>query len=120
MNEEDDEDGDELGPTQEEMTLMRQVSVDATAAIDDLLLGQCGERWIKVANLIGRSLDEFERLVTEQPYVLMQMRLLDLEQQGRVDISGNVMRIRESEVRLSRRADEAQYVAQPGAPTAGH
>ena len=97
-----DESGDEDDePSAEELALIRAVTPDQAIAVDNLLVAACTTRWRKVAAVVGVSLDEYDRQFPELPYVYMQLRLLSLVQRGVLEAQGDIMAIRQSEVRLS-------------------
>lgn len=95
----DDDFGDE-GPTAEELALIRQLSPQDAEAADALVLGHCSGQWQKVAMVVGAALDEFDARFPGLPYICMQVRMLELQGQGRLEIRGDVMAMRQSEVRL--------------------
>ena len=101
MNSHDrDEDPDEFDPNPEEMSLIRQATSIEAEGVDALILAQCTPRWGKVAMVVGSLLDEFEAKYPHLPYVYMQVRMLELEHQGRLEIAGDVMQVRAAEIRL--------------------
>ena len=100
MNAANDDDIDEEGPTPEELVQIRKATETDEAAVDALIVGKCVDRWQKVAMIIGNSLDEYESKFPHLPYVYMQIRMLALEQAGAIELQGNVMSMRTSEVRL--------------------
>jgi hypothetical protein len=101
MNAEDqNEESDEFDPTPEELSLIRQATPVVAEEVDALILSRCTNRWGKVAMIVGSLLDDFEAKYPYLPYVYMQVRMLELEHQGRLEIAGDVMQVRASEVRL--------------------
>ncbi len=57
--------------------------------------------------VVGASLDEYDRLFPELPYVCMQFRLLSLVERGVLEAQGDIMAMRHSEVRLTEFASAA-------------
>lgn len=96
----DDEENDDE-PTPEELAQMRQVTAADAAAVDALILQSCTERWRKVAMVVGTSLKEFDAKFPHLPYVYMPVRIIELEQSGALEVQGDPMAMRFSEVRLA-------------------
>ncbi len=90
-------------PTSEEIEQMRQATLDEAAAVDALILRYCTQQWHKVAMVVGQSLNEFEAKFRHLPFIYMQVRMLELQDSGRIEIRGDVMSMRTSEVRLTAR-----------------
>ena len=108
MNSEDhDEDPDEFDPTPEELALIRKATPTEAEGVDTLILSRCTNRWGKVAMVVGSLLDDFEANYPHLPYVYMQVRMLELEHQRRLEIAGDVMQVRASEIRLPSVSNEA-------------
>ena len=57
--------------------------------------------------VVGMLLAEFEAKFKHLPYVFMQLRIQELVRNGRLEAQGDVMHMRESEVRLSSSAHDA-------------
>ena len=87
-------------PTVEELAAMRAATPLEAAAVDALVLGACDHRWRKVAMVVGALLDRFDSGYPHLPFVYLQARMLELEDQGRLEVRGDVMAMRHSEVRL--------------------
>lgn len=100
MNEDDDMDGafDEA-PTREELHRIRDLSSEALSALDALLLSRCDDEWRPVAAVVGSSLDEFEALQPDLPFVFLPMRLQALVEQDRLEARGPVMAMSGAEIR---------------------
>ena len=99
--EHEDEYDDEYDPTPEEIDLMRKATASEQAEVDALLIANCNARWQKVAMVVGNLLGEFDKRFPHLPYIYMQVRLLELEDKGLIEIQGDVMQMRASEVRLT-------------------
>jgi hypothetical protein len=98
-----DDDADEYDdgePSAEEIASMKQATPLQVQGVDTLILSNCSTAWRKVAMVVGASLDQFDVKFPNLPYVFMQVRLLELEDSGIVEIQGDVMSMRASEVRL--------------------
>ena len=95
-----DENSDEFGPTEEELVLIRKATSNEAAEVDALILSHCSVRWTKVAMIIGSLLDEFDAKYPNLPYVYMQIRMLELEHRLQIEVRGDVMQARASEIRL--------------------
>ena len=96
-----DEDPDEFDPTPEELNLIRQATSIEAEGVDALILGCCTHNWGKVAMVVGSLLDDFEAKYPHLPYVYMQVRMLEMEHQGLLEIAGDVLQVRAAEIRLS-------------------
>lgn len=98
----DDEENDG-DPTPEELAQMRRATAaDAdAAAVDALILQSCTDRWRKVAMVVGTSLKEFDAKFPHLPYVYMPVRIIAMEASGALEVQGDPMAMRFSEVRLS-------------------
>ena len=79
---------------------MRKATPADATAVDALVLSKCSSTWRKVAMVVGSSLDEFEARFVNLPYVYMQIRMLELEDAGVLEVQGDVMSMRHAEVRL--------------------
>lgn len=100
-NDDDIDDIDDGEPTADEIASMRRATPAQAEGVDALILSKCTTRWQKVAAVVGSSLDEYELAFPGLPYVYMQVRMLEMEDAGIVEIQGDVMSMRASEVRLS-------------------
>ncbi len=98
---EDDDFGDDAGPSPEELARIRQAGPQAEAAVDALVLRHCGPAFAPVADVVGAALDAFEAAHPQLPYVYLQMRLADLARRGVVQVQGDPMSLRRAQVRLA-------------------
>ncbi len=98
--ESDGEENDD-DPTPEESAQMRRATAADAAAVDALILQSCTDRWRKVAMVVGNSLEEFDAKFPHLPYVYMPVRIIAMEQSGALDVQGDAMAMRFSEVRLA-------------------
>jgi hypothetical protein len=96
----DDEERDD-DPTPEELAQMRRATADDAAAVDALILQSCTHRWRKVAMVFATSLNEFDAKFPHLPYVYMPVRIIAMEQSGVLEVHGDAMAMRFSEVRLA-------------------
>lgn len=96
----DIDDIDDGEPTAEEIATMRRATAAQAEGVDALILSKCTAMWSKVAAVVGASLDEYEARFPGLPYVYLQVRMLELEEAGRIEIQGDVMAMRASELRL--------------------
>jgi hypothetical protein len=94
-------------PSAEEIAQMRAATAAEAAAVDKLILAACVHRWRKVAMIVGTTMNEFESRFPHLPYVYLQVRMQNLEDRGVIEVQGDVMAMRHSEVRLAGQADEA-------------
>ena len=95
------EDDEDEAPSAEELAQIRLATPADAAAVDALVLGHCTDRWAKVAEVVGASLDDFEAAFPRLPYVYLQLRLAELVQRGRLEAQGDVMAMRHAEIRLA-------------------
>jgi hypothetical protein len=88
-------------PTEEEISRMLAASKEEYEAVDAMILRECSSQFQKVAKIVGDLLKEFDRLYGHLPFALLQARMEHLEELGRVEIVGDVWRMRYSEIRLA-------------------
>lgn len=86
-------------PSAEEIAQMRAATPDEARAMDELILRECSEHWRKVAMVVGKLLDEFDRAFAHLPLAYIQARRQELEDAGSVEIAGDVWAMRHSEIR---------------------
>jgi hypothetical protein len=98
--EDETDDFDDGEPTAEEIANMKRATPLQAQAVDALILSKCTTAWRKVAMVVGASLDDFDTKFPELPYVYMQVRMLELENAGILEVQGDVMSIRAAEIRL--------------------
>lgn len=92
---------DDDNPTPEELAQMRRATAADAEAVDALILQSCTDRWRKVAMVVGISLKEFDAQFPHLPYVYLPARIIAMEQSGALEVQGNAMAMRFSEVRLA-------------------
>lgn len=105
-NPDEDSGFDDDAPSPEELAQLRRITPQVAADVDRLILARCDADWRPVAMVVGSSLDEFEAGFPGLPYVYLQMRILELADQGRLESRGDVMSMRGSELRLPERRGE--------------
>ena len=91
---------EEYEPTAEEIAQMRAATPAEAQAVDSMILRQCSARFQKVAMVIGQLLNEFDGNFPHLPLAYVQARMQELEDQGLIEIAGDVWSMRHSEVRL--------------------
>ncbi|MFN4351780.1 MAG: DUF3658 domain-containing protein [Hylemonella sp.] len=96
-----DEEENDDDPTPEELAQMRRATHADAAAVDALILKSCTDRWRKVAMVVGTSLKEFDAKFPHLPYVYMPIRIIEMEHSGALEVQGDPMAMRFSEVRLA-------------------
>lgn len=84
---------------------MRRATPEQATHVDALILSRCTEQWQKVAMVVGSLLDEFDSQFPSLPYVYMPIRMLALEERGQLEVAGNPLAMRASEVRLAQDND---------------
>jgi hypothetical protein len=92
-------------PTEEEIAKMRASTPDERAAVGKTILRECSHRWTKVARIVGSLLQDFERDYPNLPGVFLLAVMEKLEEQGKIEIAGDVWSMRHSEIRLSRSSE---------------
>ena len=97
----DAQDAEPYEPTEDEIARMLSASKEEYEAVDSMILRECSGRFQKVAKIVGDLLKEFNRVYGHLPYCLLQARMEHLEELGRVEIAGDVWRMRYSEIRLA-------------------
>ena len=80
---------------------MRRTTAADAAAVDALSLQSCTDRWRKVAMVAGTSLDEFDAKFPHLPYGYMLVRIIAMKDSGGLELPGNPMVGKTSEVRLA-------------------
>jgi Protein of unknown function len=95
-----DEEENDDDPTPEELVQIRRATPADAAAVDALILKSCTDRWCKVAMVVGTSLKEFDAKYPHLPYVYMPIRIIEMERSGALEVQGDPMAMRFSEVRL--------------------
>jgi hypothetical protein len=100
-----DEKPQEYVPTEEEIAEMRSATPVEAAAVDKLILEQCSERFRKVAMVAGKLLNDFEASFPHLPLAYVLARMQELEDEGLVEIAGDVWYMRHSEIRLLTRGE---------------
>ena len=70
--------------------------------IDQTLLSFCDKRWLKVARVIGKTMDVFEKRGLEITGIAdrIDARMAALVASGQIEAKGDIRRWRYSEVRL--------------------
>ncbi|MEO5795755.1 MAG: DUF3658 domain-containing protein [Rhodoferax sp.] len=96
----DDEENDDQ-PTPEELAQIRRATLADAAAVDALILQNCTDRWRKVAMVVGTALEEFDAKFPYLPYVYMPVRILEMARSGVLEVQGDAMDMRSSEVRFA-------------------
>jgi hypothetical protein len=76
----------------------------AADEIDRLLLSFCAEHYLKVARIIGKTMDALEVYGTTEVAAQIEARLEVLVRTGQLEADGNIRRWRFSEVRLPQKA----------------
>jgi len=69
--------------------------------IDELLLSFCETRWLKVARIVGRTLQAFEDRGLRVTADEIDARIQSLVDTRRLEARGNILNWRYSEVRLA-------------------
>jgi Protein of unknown function len=78
--------------------------------IDRMLLSFCEKRWLKVARIIGKTMEVLERRGVEMDGGVadqMDARMAALVGSGQLEAAGNIKKWRYSEVRLPSESVEA-------------
>jgi hypothetical protein len=87
-------------PTEEEIAQMRSATPAEHQSVDAMILGECSNRWQKVAKIVGNLFEQFDRAYPHLPLAYLQARMQKLEDLGQVEIVGDVWAMRFSEIRL--------------------
>ena len=103
----DDEQPEEYEPTEEEIAQMRAATSAEAEAVDSMILGECSERFRKVAMVVGQVFKPFDERFPHLPLAYVQARMQKLEDLGLVELAGDVWSMRHSEIRLVSRAGDA-------------
>lgn len=71
--------------------------------MDQLLLSFCGERWLKVARIVGHTMQALEErglFIAGETAEAIDARMAVLVETGQLEAKGNIRKWRYSEVRL--------------------
>jgi len=96
-NEEDDD-----GPTQEELEQIQLATLTDAEKVDALILQSCTSRWRKVAMVVGIAEKTFDKQFPHLPASYISIRIIEMERSGVLEVAGDAMNIRFSEVRIAR------------------
>ena len=96
-------DAEPYEPTDEEAAQMVASSPDERAAAQEMVLRACSSHWQKVAKLVGDLSDDFIRRYPHLPFAYLQATMQRLEDDGKVELAGDVWAMRHSEIRLAPR-----------------
>ena len=88
-------------PTEQEVAQMVASSPAERTAAQGMVLRECSTRWQKVAKIVGGLSDEFGRRYPHLPFAYLQATMQRLEDDGKVEIAGDVWAMRHSEIRLA-------------------
>jgi len=69
--------------------------------IDDLLISNTSEQWLKVAMVIGKTMIERGPELSEIDDVILVERIKQLAKDGKIESRGDLNSIRHSEIRLT-------------------
>ena len=95
-----------LSPAQ--LSVVEVLSDDELTEIDDALLSNCGERWRKVAAVVGFTMsNDMRDKFYGVPDIFYAQRVQSLVERGALESSGNLNYMRYSEVRLPRSPNES-------------
>ena len=97
MNSHDIEPDGELTPDQ--VKLVEQLTEEEVQTIDNALLSNTGERWRKVAMVVGTTMMELPSRVEGIPDIYYSKRVQKLVIDGLLESQGDLSRMRYSEVR---------------------
>ena len=87
--------------TAKQLKIVKALSEDQIAKIDNALLANCLERWRKVAAVVGFTMtDEFMAAFERVPDIYFAARVRKLVEKGELEAKGNLHYMRYSEVRL--------------------
>ena len=92
---------EEAVPSFEDLAEIQRATASEVAAIDTLIFRACSPQWRKVAMVAGTLLNEFDSKFAHLPFVFIQVRISELARAGQLEVRGNVMKLRASEVRLA-------------------
>ncbi|MBV8617533.1 MAG: hypothetical protein JOY84_01630 [Curvibacter sp.] len=95
----EEDDGD---PTHEESEQIRRATQSDAKMVDELILQSCTNRWRKVAMIVGLVANAFEKKFPHLPAIYLPIRIIEMERSGVLEVAGDAMDIRFSEVRLGR------------------
>jgi hypothetical protein len=85
----------------EDLQAVAALTSDDLGAIDRALLAASHTNWRKVAFVVGTAMDAYPDSYHDIPDVFYAQRIQALVSAGRLEVQGNLRRMRFSEVRLS-------------------
>ncbi|ACL06677.1 hypothetical protein Dalk_5006 [Desulfatibacillum aliphaticivorans] len=88
----------DLSPEEEE--LAAKLSDQELAEIDNVLLSEASDRWLKQARIVGKAWLKFYDRFPGIPDIFYAMRVSKLVDEGFLEAQGNLKFIRFSEVKL--------------------
>jgi hypothetical protein len=68
--------------------------------IDDAILTNCAQKWLKVARVVTLTEDALKGRYPDLSYIFYSQRLIHLAAEGHLESQGNLEHIRFSEVRI--------------------
>jgi hypothetical protein len=93
--------------TSDQLAIVGALSREQVADIDKALLGNCLERWRKVAAVVGFTMtDQLMNTFEGVPDVYYAQRIRELVEKGTLEAAGNLGYMRYSEVRFRQDGDE--------------
>ncbi|HWY76445.1 MAG TPA: DUF3658 domain-containing protein [Verrucomicrobiae bacterium] len=84
----------------EELTVVARLSEADLQAIDATILGNCSDRWFKVARVVVLTGEALARRYPGLSYVYYARRVAELVDEGRLESQGYIFFMRHSEVRI--------------------
>jgi uncharacterized protein DUF3658 len=102
-----EEHGSDPAPNADALKLIAALRPEQIQAIDAAVMRVADRNWRKVALVVGTVMGTFPGRVPGIPDVFYAQRVAALVSHGRLESQGNLSRMRYSEVRIPRQADEA-------------
>jgi hypothetical protein len=100
-------------PSAEELAIWAKLNETERQIIEDSILANCSDRWLKVARVVTRSEDALKERFPGLTYVFYTEYLSHLVEEGRLESQGYVFYIRHSEVRLTAQRDSSEENSHP-------
>ena len=88
-------------PTASEIKIIKKLTPDQVARIDEVLLANVAPQWRKVARVVGFAMMQLKGEHPGLPDVYYSGRIAELVNAGKLQSQGNLRRMRFSEVRVS-------------------
>lgn len=92
-------------PDEVALKLIAALRPEQIQAVDEALINECSPQWCKVARVVGTVMSSMPDRVPGIPDSFYAKRVAEMVAQGRLEVQGDLSRMRYSEVRLPSACD---------------